>query len=331
MQPFILERPRDLAAALAFLAGQSVQAADYLAGGTDLLQLLTDDIRRPARVIALGRLLDDHIEMGADGALRLGAAATMSEVADHPDVHDRFPMIAEALLLSASAQVRNMATVGGNLLQRTRCMYFRDPGVAACNKRNPGSGCAALDGEHRMLAVLGVSEHCLATHASDFAVPLVALDAMVHLRGPNGERTIALNELYRLPGSTPHVETLLEPGEIITAIEVPACRAARHSRYLKVRDRASFEFALVSSAVALDIQGGQIREARIAMGGVGTRPWRMQAVEDALTGALNHIDSYRAAAQHVTEGAVPRPGNAFKLELMKRTLVRTLQMVGGEV
>ncbi len=331
MHPFTLERPHDLASALALAAAHGRSAAEYIAGGTDMLQLLTDHIRQPERLIALGNgVLDDRIEVGSDGTLRLGAAARMSDVADAPAVRDAFPMIAEALLLSASAQVRNMATVGGNLLQRTRCSYFRDAGFPACNKRNPGSGCAAIEGENRSLAVFGGSAHCSATHASDFAVPLVALDALVGLSGPRGERVIRVEDLHRLPGETPHLETVLERGELITGIEVPACPAARHSHYIKVRDRTSFEFALVSAAVALDMDGNRIREARVALGGVGTKPWRMRGVEQALTGSPNDTTSYRSAAERALEGAIPRAGNAFKLELLQRTLVRALQTVGAQ-
>ncbi|MFC7328312.1 FAD binding domain-containing protein [Marinactinospora rubrisoli] len=329
MRPFTLERPHDLATAIAFGAADG-ERTDYIAGGTDMMQLLTDDIRWPGRLVALDDgVLDDRIELGPDGTLRLGAAARMSDVADHPAVRDGFPVISEALLLSASPQVRNMATVGGNLLQRTRCSYFRDPGVPNCNKRSPGTGCAALDGVNRMLAVLGGSEHCIATHASDFAVPLVALGARVRLSGPGGERTLPVADLHRLPGDTPHVETVLAPGELITAIEVPASRAARTSHYLKVRDRASFEFALVSAAVAVDVDGDRIREARVAMGGVGTKPWRMRGVEQALAGARCDLTTFRSAAARAADGAQPRPGNAFKPELMRRAVLRALRTVGG--
>ena len=327
MHPFTLERPSDLDAATALGAAP---VSEFIAGGTDMMQLLTDEIRRPDHLVALdGGVLDDRIDVAPDGSLRLGAAARMSDVADHQAVRDGFPFVAEALLLSASAQVRNMATVGGNLLQRTRCPYFRDPGAQQCNKRSPGSGCAAMDGENRMLAVLGGSDQCIATHASDFAVPLVALDATVRVSGPKGDRTIAVDELHRLPGDTPNVETVLTPGEVITAIKLPASAAARRSHYLKVRDRTSFEFALVSAAVALDIEDGRIREARVAMGGVGTKPWRMRAVEESLTGAPADSDAFAAAAERAADGAVPREGNAFKPELMKRAMFRALETAGG--
>lgn len=326
MHPFILERPTDLAAAISF-AGHGTE---YIAGGTDMMQLLTDHIARPDRVVAIGRgVLDDRIEVGEDGRLWLGAGARMAAVADHPQVRDQFPVISQSLLLSASAQVRNMATIGGNLLQRTRCPYFRDIGFRACNRRDPGTGCAALEGENRMLAILGTSDYCIATHASDLAVALVALDALVYVAGANESRTIPLEQFHRVPGDTPHIETVLERGELITGVEVPSSASGRRSHYLKVRDRTSFEFALVSAAVGLDVQDGVIREARVAMGGVGTTPWRMHGVEGALVGARNENGSYRSAAERSTEGAVPRAGNAFKLELMKRALVRALQTAGA--
>src|SRR5205807_3875705 len=285
MHPFTLERPRDLSAALALRAqaGRNDASAEYIAGGTDMVQLLQEHVRRPERLVSLAGLLDRRIEVGPPG-LRLGAAATMAEVAAHPAVAQQFPVIAEALLNSASPQVRNQATMGGNILQRTRCPYFRDVGYSACNKRAPGSGCAAMGGENRWHAVLGTSESCIAAHASDLAVALVALDASVEVRSARGQRIVPLGQLHRLPGDTPHLETALEPGEVIAAITVPASPVTRRSHYLKVRDRASFEFAVVSAAVALDIDGGRIRAARVALGGVGTKPWRVPRVEAALSG-----------------------------------------------
>ncbi|AVH60374.1 MULTISPECIES: FAD binding domain-containing protein [Streptomyces] len=326
MHPFTLERPDDAVSATRI---GSAPAAEYIAGGTDMMQLLTDEIRCPEYLVSLDGVLDDRIEVLSDGSLRLGAAAKMSDIAADPDVSAAFPVIAEALLLSASGQVRNMATIGGNLLQRTRCPYFRDPGVQACNKRSPGSGCAAMNGVNRTSAVLGVSKHCIATNASDVAVALVALGAEVHLVGPGGERIIRLDDLYRAPGDTPHIETVLDSGELITAVVVPPTPTARRSYYLKVRDRVSFEFALTSAAVALEIQDGSIREARVAMGGVGTKPWRLRSVENALNGRANGIDTYLNAAEYATEGAVTRAGNQFKPELMKRTVVRALSAAGG--
>jgi xanthine dehydrogenase YagS FAD-binding subunit len=330
MHPFTLERPRDLAAALALRAqaGRNDAAAEYIAGGTDMIQLLQEYVRRPARLVSLSGLLDKSIEAGPQG-LRIGAAATMAEVASHALVIEQFPVISEALLNSASPQVRNQATMGGNLLQRTRCPYFRDVGYGECNKRSPGSGCAAIGGENRWHAVLGTSDHCIAAHASDLAVALVALDAAVEVRSPRGQRTVLLDDLYRLPANTPHIETVLEPGEVIAAITVPASPAARRSHYLKVRDRASFEFALVSAAVGLDMDGERIREARVALGGVGTRPWRVPRVEAALAGASLEPTVLRRAAALAARGARGHGHNDFKIELMQRAIVRAIETAGA--
>jgi len=330
MHPFILERPRDLAAALALRAqaGRTDAPAEYIAGGTDMVQLLQEYARRPDKLVSLAGLLDTRIEIGSQG-LRLGAAATMAQVAAHPSVTEQFPLISEALLESASPQVRNQATMAGNLLQRTRCPYFRDIGYAACNKREPGSGCAAIGAENRWHAVLGTSENCIAAHPSDLAVALVALDAAVETRGAGGQRDVPLADLHRLPGDTPHLETVLEPGEVITAITVPALPAARRSHYLKVRGRASFEFAVVSAAVALDMNGDRIRQARIALGGVGTKPWRMPQVEAALAGASLEPAALRSAAALAAEGAQGYGHNDFKIELMQRAIVRAVATAGA--
>jgi len=325
MHPFILERPRDLASALALRAqaGRNDAAVEYIAGGTDMIQLLQEYVRRPERLVSLAGLLDDRIEVGARG-LRIGAAATMADVAAHPAVVQQFPVIAESLLASASPQVRNQATMGGNLLQRPRCPYFRDVGYGACNRRTPGSGCSARGGENRWHAVLGTSASCIAAHASDVAVALVALDAAVEIRGSSGQRMVPLDDFYRLPGSTPHIQTVLEPGEVITAIP-----AARRSHYLKVRDRASFEFALVSAAVALELDAGRIRQARVALGGVGTKPWRVPRVEAALAGARLEAKALRKAAALATQGARGHGHNDFKIELMQRAIVRAVETAGA--
>src|SRR5215207_11476525 len=331
MHPFTLERPRDLPAALVLRAqaGRNDAAAEYIAGGTDMVQLLQEYVRRPERLVSLAGVLDNRIEAGPQG-LRLGAAATMADVAAHPAVVKQFPVISEALLNSASPQVRNQATMGGNLLQRTRCPYFRDVGYAACNKRAPGSGCSAIGGENRRHAVLGTSENCIAANPSDFAVALVALEASVEVRGAGGQRIVPLTEFYRLPGDTPHIETVLEPGEVITAITVPASPVARRSHYLKVRDRASFEFAVVSVAVALDMDGAaRIRQARIALGGVGTKPWRVPRVEAALAGVSLDLAALRPAAALAAEGAQGRGHNDFKIELMQRAIVRAVETAGA--
>lgn len=330
MHPFTLERPRDLAAALAARAqaGRNDAPAEYIAGGTDMLQLLQEYVRRPDRLVSLAGLLDGRIEAGPQG-LRLGAAATMAEVAAHPAVAERFPVIAEALLASASPQVRNQATIGGNLLQRTRCPYFRDVGYAACNKRTPGSGCAAIGGENRWNAVLGTSDACIAANPSDLAVALVALDAAVEVRGATGQRTVPLVDFHSLPGATPHIETVLEPGEVVAAITVPATPAARRSHYLKVRDRASFEFAVVSAAVALDMDGPRVRQARVALGGVGTKPWRVPRVEAALAGAGLDPAALRSAAALAADGARGQGHNDFKIVLMQRAIVRAVETAGA--
>lgn len=330
MNPFTLERPRDLSVALAYQAqaGRNDAPAEYIAGGTDMVQLLQERVRSPDRLVSLAGLLDDRIQSSPQG-LRLGASATMADVAAHATVIEQFPVISEALLASASPQVRNQATMGGNLLQRTRCPYFRDIGYAACNKRAPGSGCAAIDGENRWHAVLGTSESCIAAHASDLAVALVALDASIEVRGAAGTRMVPLAEFHRLPDDTPHIETVLEPGELIAAIAVPSSIMARRSHYLKVRERASFEFAMVSAAVALEIDGGRIRHARVALGGVGTKPWRARRVEAALAGAGLDRQALRLAAALAAEGAQGRGGNDFKIELMQRTIVRAVETAGA--
>ena len=279
MQAFTLTQPRDIQTAI---AAASQAGSKYIAGGTDLLQLAKDNVETPERLVDLEVLNASRIHAGRD-RLRLEPLARMSDVAAHPEVAARWPVLSQALLESASPQVRNMATMGGNLLQRTRCGYFRDTGFA-CNKRAPGSGCPAINGENRMHAILGGSDQCIATYAGDMAVALMVLDAELELTGPNGKRTVPIGDFHRVPGDTPHIETVLAPGEMITGIDIPASAAAKRSHYLKVRDRASFEFALVSAAVALDLDGGTIRAVRVAAGGVGTKPWRLPEVEAALTG-----------------------------------------------
>jgi xanthine dehydrogenase YagS FAD-binding subunit len=323
MQPYTLERPVRLADA----ARLAAEDGDFIAGGTDMVQLLKEWVRRPGRLIELEGLLDDGIAIEGE-TLRIGAGARMEAVATHPDVARAAPMIAEALLESASPQVRNLATMGGNLLQRTRCGYFRDVGVAACNKRDPGSGCAAIGGENRIHAVLGTSSVCIATHPSDLAVVLVALDASLAVIGPDGERRIAAEALYRVWDRQPELETTLHPGEIITAIAIPLGPIARRGRYVKVRDRAAFEWALLSAAVALDSEDGIVRAARVAMGGVGSKPWRMRNVEGALIGRPAEPASFAAAAALCTEGAVTHGGNDFKITLMPKVLARALALAG---
>jgi CO/xanthine dehydrogenase FAD-binding subunit len=302
-------------------------AAAYLAGGTTQLDLmLKDGVVSPERLVDITRLPLRGVS-GGDGSIRVGALTTMEELAADPTVTRRLPLVREALLAGASTQLRNMATIGGNLLQRTRCRYFRDPTVPACNKRRRGSGCAAVSGAARMHAILGAGEHCIALHASDLCVPLVALDAVVHLRGAGGARSIPLTEFYRPPGDTPDVENVLAHGELITAVEVPLPPDGTRSHYLKVRDRASYEFALASAGVALLLADGVIREARVGLGGLGTVPWRARGAEDVLRGAPVGPETFGAAAEAALDGAWTVPGTAFKVELGKRTLVRALQTV----
>ncbi|RZB13596.1 xanthine dehydrogenase family protein subunit M [Streptomyces sp. F001] len=326
MRPFDYVRATDTEQAVAVVSADP--HASFLAGGTTQLDLMKDGVLGPERLIDITRLPLAGITH-TDTTVRVGALTTMEELAADPVVRERLPFVREALLLGASTQLRNMATIGGNLLQRARCRYFRDPTVAACNKRNPGSGCAAITGIQRMHAILGTSDHCIALHASDVAVPLVALDAVVHVRGANGTRSIPLTQFYLPPGDTPHIENVLQHGELITALEIPLLPETARSHYLKVRDRVSYEFALTSAGVALVIEDGHIQEVRVALGGVGTVPWRAWDAEDVLRGARAGADSFRAAAEAALEGARPLPGTAFKVELAKRTLVRTLETVAG--
>jgi xanthine dehydrogenase YagS FAD-binding subunit len=325
MHAITLTRPTDDAAATT--AARRTRSA-YIAGGTDLLQLMKQNVEAPETLVDIEGL---HLhEISVDGhELRLGALATMADVAAHPEVRRGWPIISQSLLSAASPQIRNMGTMGGNLLQRTRCNYFRDTGFA-CNKRSPGAGCAAIHGDDRELGIFGVSEHCIATHPSDMPVALVALDASVELRTPEGQaRSMKLRELYREPGNTPERETNLEPGEMIVAIRVPANRFARTSTYLKVRDRTSFAFALTSAAVALEIEGGTIREARVAFGGVASMPWRALQVEARLRGQPVHEDTFRAAAAHAADGARIGKNNAVKAKLVQRVTLRALQTVAA--
>lgn len=325
MIPFAYAAADSAAAAVAHAARG--RGAEFIAGGTDMLQLLQERVREPAELIDISRLPLAGIDVGPDGA-RLGALARMADVADDPRIREQYPAVTEALLASASPQVRNMATIGGNLLQRTRCLYFRDV-ATACNRREPGSGCSALDGENRLHAILGVSPACIAVYPGDLAVALVALDAEVHVSGVGGERVLAVEQLHRVPGDAPHVETVLEPGDLITAVVIPGGPLAHRSHYLKVRDRASFEFALASAAVALDVEDGAIRRARVAVGGVATTPWRLRHVEEALAGAPLEAGVIREAAARAPEGAEPCGQNAFKVTLLARAVERALRTVGG--
>lgn len=326
MYPFAYARATDVAQAVAEATADP--DTSYLAGGTTQLDLMKDGVLRPGRLLDITRLpLGGITHTGT--TIRVGALTTMEELAADPVVRERLPFVREALLLGASTQLRNMATIGGNLLQRARCRYFRDPAVPACNKRDPGSGCAAVDGIHRMHAILGTSDHCIALHASDLAVPLAALDTVVHLRGADGPRSVPLTRFHLPPGDSPHVENVLRHGELITAVEIPLLPAAARSHYLKVRDRASYEFALTSAGVALVLEDGLVREVRVALGGVGTVPWRAWGAEEVLRGSHATTEVFRAAARAALEGARPLPGTAFKVDLAERTLVRTLETVAG--
>ena len=299
--------------------------AEFLAGGTTLIDLMKLEVMQPRHLVDLSGLRRDlgAIVVGRD-ALKLGALASMAEVADHPDIAKNYPVLAQSLMLAASAQLRNMATLGGNVLQRTRCTYFRDLSWAACNKRDPGSGCAALDGINRTHAVLGTSDDCIATYPGDFAQALIALDATVDIVGRGGARTIGFTELHRAPGRTPILETSLAPGEIITGFTVPAAPWLRRSLYLKIRDRQSYEFALASAAVALDMAGGVVREARIALGGVATIPWRARESEALLVAKPLDEALAKSAARAAFADAKARDHNLYKIALGQETLVRAL-------
>lgn len=324
MFPFTFTKAGDERAALA--AG--VRGARYIAGGTTLVDLMRETVERPSAVVDITALPYRDIEVGPAG-LRVGSLVRMSELAAHPGVRQQFPVVAQALELSASAQLRNMASIGGNLMQRPRCLYFRDVS-APCNRRQPGSGCPAIGGQNRGHAVLGTSDACVATHPSDLAVALVALDAVVRVRDARAERRIPINEFFRQPGNTPDREHTLRPGELIVGVEVPAGPHTRRSGYLKVRDRQSYEFALCSAAVALDIgPGGVIGNARVAVGGVATVPWRLPAVESALDGGMPSQRLWEEAAARAADGARPLSGNGYKVELVKRTVARQLAAIGG--
>jgi xanthine dehydrogenase YagS FAD-binding subunit len=329
MHPFTLTRANDQAAAVDAHARDAQLA--FIAGGTDLLGLIKDRVTVPERLLDINGLPGlGRIDELADGGLRLGALCRMSEVAADPRVRERFPVIAEALLFAASGQLRNMASMGGNLMQRTRCAYFRDDDDPPCNKRRPGTGCSALHGFNRNHAIFGWSEACVATHPSDVAVALAALDAAVVVRGRGGERLIAFTDFHRLPGSTPERDTALELGDLILAIEVPARAEGRASHYLKVRDRQSYEFALVSVAAAVAADGGRLRSARLAMGGVAHKPWRLTAAETALRGAwMDDVGGLRSAIATSFAEARPLSGNAFKVQLAQRAALRALQTAGA--
>ncbi|HEY9677961.1 MAG TPA: xanthine dehydrogenase family protein subunit M [Drouetiella sp.] len=297
----------------------------FIAGGTTLLDLMKLSVENPDTLIDINRLPFDKIETTADGGLKIGAMVRNSDLAHHPYVKSHYPVLSEAILQGASTQLRNMATTGGNLLQRTRCVYFRDT-VFPCNKREPGSGCAAINGDNRTLAVLGTSEHCIATNPSDMNVALMALEATIHIAGKSGDREVPIGEFYKLPGETPHIENVMQPGDLITHVTVKAPPAGCNSTYIKLRDRASYEFALASAAVITNVQNGKISHVRVALGGVGTIPWRAPEAEKLLAGAEPTVENFRKAAEAALQNAKPQTHNKFKLELSKRCLTHALKV-----
>ena len=328
MKIFEFSRPADPQSAIATAAHAKTaqQGADvrFVAGGTTLIDLMKLDVETPARVLDINRLPLDEIDPTPDGGLKIGATARNSDLAHHPRVLQDYPVLSQALLNGASAQLRNMATTAGNLLQRTRCMYFRDTAMP-CNKRQPGTGCPAITGSNRSLAILGTSEHCIASNPSDMCVAMAALEATIHVQGNKGPRTIPIGDFYLLPGDTPHLETVLEPGDLITDVTLPAPIKGARQFYLKLRDRASYEFALASAAVIISVAGGNVTQARIALGGVGTKPWRSHEAEAALVGQPADQAHFRVAAEAAMRDAKPQSENGFKIELAKRCVTYALQ------
>jgi xanthine dehydrogenase YagS FAD-binding subunit len=326
MQTFQYTKAASIDKALAAANG-----AKYIAGGTTLVDLMKLEVEKPGGLVDINLLPLDKIEPLPNGGLRIGAMVRNSDLAWNATVQKHYAVLSQALLSGASPQLRNMATTGGNLLQRTRCMYFREPsagmpGGYGCNKRTPGSGCAAMDGYNRIHAVLGTSDKCIATHPSDMCVAMAALEAVIHTEGPKGKRTIAFEEFHKLPGDTPQIENGLEPGELVTHVDLPKPIEGARSVYLKLRDRASYEFALASCAVVAKVEGGHIRYVRVAMGGVGTKPWRSHEAEAALLGKPANAEHFKRAADAALAGAKPHKDNAFKVELAKRCVVRSLKM-----
>jgi xanthine dehydrogenase YagS FAD-binding subunit len=330
MKLFGLTRADDpvQAIAVASKATTAQQGADirFIAGGTNLVDFMKLNVETPGKLVDINRLPFDEIESLPDGGLKIGAVVRNTDLAQHPVVRKNYAVLSQALLSGASVQLRNMATTAGNLLQRTRCMYFRDTAMA-CNKREPGSGCAAITGVNRSLAILGTSEHCIATNPSDMNVALAALEAVIHIHGPKGERSEPISDFHLLPGNTPDRETVLEPGDLITHVTLPPPSRGARSLYLKLRDRASFEFALASAAVVITAEGGNITRARVALGGVGTKPWRSPEAEAELTGQAATQAVFQKAADAALREAKPQSQNGFKVELAKRCLVHALKLV----
>jgi len=329
MQQFEFIRPKDLAEAMAAAAqaktAQQGAEVRFLAGGTTLVDLMKLNVETPVQVIDINHLALDKIEPTSDGGLKIGATARNSDLAHDPVVQRNYPVLSQALLSGASTQLRNMATTAGNVLQRTRCAYFRDTAMP-CNKREPGTGCSAITGSNRTLAILGTSEHCIATNPSDMLVAMAALEATIHVQAPKGSRAVPIGAFHLLPGDTPQRETVLEPGELITHVTLPPPIAEGKQAYLKLRDRASYEFALASSAVVIKIDDGKVTQARIALGGVGTKPWRSPEAEAELIGKAAKPETYRKAAEAALRNAQPQSQNAFKIELAKRCLAHALNM-----
>jgi len=330
MHTFEFIRPTDPGSAIAVAAQSKTaqQGADvrFMGGGTTLIDLMKLNVETPDRVLDINRLPLDKIEATPDGGLKIGATVRNSDLAHHPKVQKDYLVLSQAILNGASAQIRNMATVGGNLLQRTRCVYFRDTAMS-CNKREPGSGCPAITGHNRTLAILGTSEHCIATNPSDMCVAMAALEATIHVQIPKGSRAIPFGDFHLLPGNTPHRETVLEPGDLITHVTLPPPIVGSKQLYLKLRDRASYEFALASAAIVLTITDGKITRARVALGGVGTKPWRSPEAERALTGQTANEATLHQAAEAALRGAKPQSENRFKIELAKRCLTHALRTV----
>ena len=329
MKTFEFIRPANSAAAIttAAQAKTAQQGAEvrYIAGGTTLIDLMKLNVETPGRLLDINRLPLDKIEATGDGGLKIGATVRNSDLAHHATVQRDYAVLSQAILAGASAQLRNMATTAGNLLQRTRCAYFRDTAMP-CNKREPGTGCPAITGSNRTLAVLGTSEHCIATNPSDMCIAMAALEATIHVQGPKGARAIPFGEFHLLPGNTPHRETVLEPGDLITHVTLPAPIKGSKQLYLKLRDRASYEFALASAAVVISLTGQNVTRARIALGGVGTKPWRSQEAEAVLVGQPANGANFRRAAEAALRDAKPQSENGFKVELARRCLTHALQM-----
>jgi xanthine dehydrogenase YagS FAD-binding subunit len=327
MNPFAYERAREPHTAIDAISG--TPSSRFLAGGTNLIDLMKNGVEQPQTLIDINRLDLAKIESLPDGGLRLGSLARNADTANHPLVRQHYPLLSRAILSGASPQLRNLATNGGNLLQRTRCPYFMDIGFAQCNKRTPGSGCAALEGFNRSHAIFGASEQCIATHPSDMCVALAVLDASIRVRGKKGERIIPFADFHRLPGETPHTDTNLSSDELILSIDLPASPYASHSHYLKVRDRASYEFALISAAVALDLENNRIRSARIALGGVAHKPWRCPQAEQELVGKTIGFPVFESAANTCVAGAKTYKYNKFKVEMARNAVAQALAAAGG--